>query len=306
MTSVEGGWSHWLDRLGECRTPQFGQCVTWILLLACYTLACVPFEVIPGNRQGPATLLSWVPAEVLQSDAPFYAARLALLVGATLWLLNLALPWSCWLTTLAFTALWSLHMETTTNGAHIFNAANQLLVVQSLWYTFLHRELARARAAGKFSTTPLYPNWVFWLGLFYLGLFHTAAGLAKFAESGFDWPNGVSLQLWAYWDGRPGSWMRELMIQCRPLVVILQWLTLIFESAGILGLFSRRLRVFIGIMLVSFYAGVLLTFDYGFHFNLVLTALYYLPFDAWFSRPAAEASVSQEPQTERAPTMVGS
>jgi hypothetical protein len=64
--------------------------------------------------------------------------------------------------------------------------------------------------------------------------------------------------------------------------------------------------VFIGIMLVSFYAGVLLTFDYGFHFNLVLTALYYLPFDAWFSRPAAEASVSQEPQTERAPTMVGS
>jgi hypothetical protein len=62
----------------------------------------------------------------------------------------------------------------------------------------------------------------------------------------------------------------------------MQWLTLVFETAGILGVFSRRLRPWIGLMLVSFYFGVVLTFDYGFHMNLALTALYFLPFDRWF------------------------
>jgi len=271
----------WLDALGTCTTPHFGQVVTWVLLAACYLLACLHFEVIEGPRQGPATMLSWLPESVLSSHTAFYAFRVLLVVGTTLWLLQVGLPWSCWLATLGFTGLWSMHVENTTNGAHIFNAANQLLVVQSLWYTFYARDIRTALSQGRFWTTPLYPNWAFWLCLFYLGLFHTSAGLAKVATSGLDWPNGVSLQLWAYWDGRPGSWTRELMINCRPLVVVLQWLTLIFETAAIVGLFSRRLRPWIGVMLLSFYFGVVLTFDYGFHLNLVLTALFFLPFDAW-------------------------
>jgi hypothetical protein len=276
-----------LDALGGLTTPQFGQVVTWVLLGACYVLASLHFDLPDGVRQGPATVLAWLPASVLSSHELFYAFRAALIVGATLWLFQLALPWSCWLTTLGFTGLWSMHMENTTNGAHIFNATNQLLVVQSLWYTFFARDIRAAIAQRRFWTTPLYPNWAFWLGLFYLGLFHTFAGLAKVVESGLDWPNGVSLQLWAYWDGRPGSWLREIMIRCRPLVVGLQWLTLIFETAGIVGLFSRQLRPWIGLMLVSFYLGVVLTFDYGFHLNLLLTALFYFPFDAWLPQASA-------------------
>jgi hypothetical protein len=272
----------WLADLDARTTPHFGQRVTWLLLLACYVLAALPFEMVGGQRQGPATLLSWLPANVLGNEIPFYLLRVSLLVGATLWLFQRALPWSCWLTTLSFTGLWSLHLENTTNGAHIFNAANQLLIVQSLWYTFFAGEIRRALAERRFWSTPLYPRWAFWLGLFYLGLFHTLAGVSKLLHSGLAWPNGVSLQLWAYWDGRPGSWLREAMIRCRPLVQSLQWLTLVFETAGILGVFSRRLRLWIGLMLVSFYLGVLLTFDYGFHMNLALTALYFLPFDHWF------------------------
>jgi hypothetical protein len=281
ISNQQSAIPRFLDHLGSLDTPQFGQAVTWVLLGCCYILAFLRFEQIPGSPQGPATVIAWLPESVLHSDATFYAFRGLLLIGATLWLFNRALPWSCWLATLGFTGLWSMHMETTTNGAHIFNAANQLLIVQSLWYTFFAADIRQALAEHRFGTTPLYPRWVYLLGLFYLGLFHTSAGLAKLAASGLDWPNGVSLQLWAYWDGRPGSWLREVMINCRPLVQFMQWLTLIFETVAIVGLFSRRLRPWIGLMLVSFYIGVVLTFDYGFHMNLALTALFFFPFDRW-------------------------
>jgi hypothetical protein len=284
-----------LDYLGTLSTPQFGQVITWGLLAACYILAALHFERIEGTPQGPVTVFSWLPDVIRNNDNTFYAFRAMLVLGATLWLLNRALPWSCWLTTLGFTGLWSMHMETTTNGAHIFNAANQLLVVQSLWYTFFARDIREALAQRRFWTTSLYPHWVYLLGLFYLGLFHTAAGLAKLAASGLDWPNGVSLQLWAYWDGRPGSWTRELMIHYRPVVVVMQWLTLIFETAGIIGLFLRRLRPWIGLMLVSFYIGVVLTFDYGFHLNLVLTALFFLPFNEWLPKWASVRATESKP-----------
>jgi hypothetical protein len=201
--------------------------------------------------------------------------------GALLWLMGWATPWSCWLATLSFTGLWSLHMENTTNGAHIFNVSNQLLVVQSLWITLKHREIRAAVKAGKYWTTALYPNWAFWLAIGFIGLFHSYAGLAKILHSGLDWPNGTSLQLWAYWDGRLDSWTREIMISNRSFTVIMQWATLIFETAGILALFNRQLRLLIGLALISFYIGVILTFDYGFHINLLLTALYHLPFDRW-------------------------
>ena len=282
---AENKTSAWLAQLGECNTPQFGQTVTWVLLASSFLLVCLPFETILGERQGPATVLAWLPEVVFANPTwLFYAFRAMLFLGATLWLFQIGLPWSCWLTTCGFTALWSLHMETTTNGAHIFNVTNQLLIVQSLWITFHASEIREAWRAGKYWSTPLYPQWAFWLGLAYLGLFHTFAGVAKISFSGAEWANGISLQLWAYWDGRPGSWSRELIIGCRPLVVVLQWSTLVFETGAILGLFNRRLRLVIGTMLLSFYFGVVLTFDYGFHINLVLTALYYLSFDAWLPR----------------------
>lgn len=284
MSTLRDWFGKYIASLGDLRTPQFGQVLTWTLLAISFLLASLQFDVAVGQRQGPVTVFSWLPETWLGSDTTFLAFRVMLICGALLWLCQLALPWSCWLTTIGFTGLWSMHMENTTNGAHIFNMANQLLIVQSLWCTFFARDMRAAIAERRYFTTPLYPNWAFWLAIAYVGIFHTFAGLAKFAYSGTDWANGVSLQLWAYWDGRPGSWMREVMINHRPLVILMQWLTLIFETAGILGLFDRRVRVVVGFMLVSFYIGVVLTFDYGFHMNLLLTALLYFPFDYWLPK----------------------
>jgi hypothetical protein len=87
------------------------------------------------------------------------------------------------------------------------------------------------------------------------------------------------------------------MIQNRTFALALQWATLVFETAGILALFDRRVRVVVGLAMLSFYAGVLLTFDYGFHINFVLTALYHLPFDRWLTPtlpPAINSTTTAE------------
>jgi len=42
----------------------------------------------------------------------------------------------------------------------------------------------------------------------------------------------------------------------------------------------------IGLGIIGFYAGVLLTFDYGFQFNALFTALYLLPFEPWVTKRA--------------------
>ncbi len=279
-------------RLHECALPHFGQTVNWVLIGICFLLGSLSFEVASGERQSPVTVLSGSLKLGLPRRNRSISCAVCCGVGAVLWLLGWATPWSCWLATLSFTGLWSLHMETTTNGAHIFNASNQLLIVQSLWMTFKHREMQTAIREGRFWSTPLYPNWAFWLGVGFLGLFHTYAGLAKLMHSGFGWANGTSLQLWAYWDGRLSSWTRELMIQNRSLTLILQWATLLFETAGIFALFDRRVRLVVGLAILSFYVGVLLTFDYGFHMNFVLTALYHLPFDKWLTPKLAPAMSS--------------
>jgi hypothetical protein len=268
-------------RLHESALPHFGQTINWVLIAICFILGSLSFDISSGVRQSPVTVLSWMPEAWLSAPLSFHIMRTLLWCGALLWLLGWATPWSCWLATLSFTGLWSLHMENTTNGAHIFNVSNQLLIVQSLWMTINNREIKLAIKNGKFWSTELYPNWVFWLGIGFIGLFHSYAGLAKIMHSGIEWPNGTSLQLWAYWDGRPGSWTRELMIQNRSFAIIMQWATLIFETAGILALFNRNIRLVVGMALLSFYIGVVFTFDYGFHINLALTALYHLPFDRW-------------------------
>jgi hypothetical protein len=77
-----------------------------------------------------------------------------------------------------------------------------------------------------------------------------------------------------------------MMLASREFTKGLQVLTLIFESAGVLAVFPR-LRTVIGAGLVLFYAGVLATFDYGFQFNALLTALYLLPVERWITRIAA-------------------
>jgi hypothetical protein len=268
----------WLERLNQRTLPQFNQLVIWSLLMAATTLALWQFDIKTGPRSGFVSLLSWLPDTVVHSTAVWHALRAALIVGIVLWLTHRWLPWSCWLVVVSFTALWSLHVETTSNTAHIFNMANMLLVIQAIWITADARLIRERLHTGAFWRSPLVPRWVSLASIAYIGIFHTAAGLSKLTFSGPEWANGISLQLWTYMWGRPWSPSTQLMLSSRGFTQALQVLTLVFETAGVLAIFPR-IRTPIGIGLTAFYAGVLLTFDYGFQFNALLTAMYFLPIE---------------------------
>jgi hypothetical protein len=280
----------WQSRLCPRSPPHFGQFINWALIGTAFFLLFLTFEQRTGERQVPTTVLSWLPYAWLSSAWLLWICRVLLVVGCLLWLFNRALPWSCWLTTVAFTALWSLHVETTYNTAHIFNLPNMLLVIQSLWITIEAPQINAAIKSGKYYEAPLLPRWVVLTGIAYIGIFHSAAGLTKLLYSGPGWANGVSLQLWTHLWGHswaPSTW---LILSSRTFTLSLQIATLVIETAGVLAVFPR-LRTWIGLALVGFYAGVLLTFDYGFHFNALFTALYLLPVEPWISARAGKKSV---------------
>jgi hypothetical protein len=275
--------TRWIDHLSRRSLPHFNQLVVWCLLGTATILAVWPmFEVREGQRHGHATLLFWLPDAVLDSHAMFWLFRVMLVAGIVLWAFQRATAWSCWLTTIGFTGLWSMHVENTYNTSHIFHMANMLLVIQSIWHTADAAAINQALAQRTFWTTPLVPRWVSLASIAYIGLFHTAAGLSKLAESGPGWASGTSLQIWTYLWGHSWSPTTHLIVSSRTFTRILQIATLVFETAGILALLPR-LRPWIGLGLVAFYAGVLATFDYGFQFNALFTGLYFLPCEAWIS-----------------------
>src|SRR4051794_27225385 len=103
-----------MERLEERTLPQFNQLVIWSLLIAATSLALWQFDIKSGPRGGFVSLLSWLPDRVVHSSVVWIATRVALVVGIVLWALQRWLPWSCWLVVVSFTALWSLHVETTT------------------------------------------------------------------------------------------------------------------------------------------------------------------------------------------------
>lgn len=272
----------WSERWAERSSPAFGQLVTWFLLIAGVVMTVQSYEMAPGARSSaPSTVLSWLPPDWLARGELFHIFRGLFLVGGSLWAVNRFLPWSCWLATTGFIGLWAMHLENTWAGAHIFHAAAMLLVVQSLWCSFCGREITAAWNSGHYWNSPVYPRWVYLLGLAYLGLFITYAGLAKLLYSGSGWANGLSLQLWVHMDGYRWSPLTHLVLENRTITRFLQILTLVVETAGILALPFPRLRIPIGLGLCGFYCGVLLIFPYGFLFNLILTAAYFFPLEAW-------------------------
>ena len=265
-----------------CADLRYGIWSTWLLLLFTVIVAVCPIEFAEGPRATtPATLFAWLPPAWLGSGEFFLAVRVAVVGGAVLWALRIGLPWVSWWTVFFATLYWSLRMENLANGAHIFNAINMLLLVHAIWFHFYHRQICRA-LAGDTSLRCCYPRWVFLLCLFYLGWFHSLAGWTKIAASGFDWGDGVSLQLWVWLFGYGGSPFGQLLLMDSRLTAWFQTGALFIESASFLVIFHRSLRYAIGIGLFGFYLGVLTTFvTFGFHFNAALVFWFLLPVDRW-------------------------
>lgn len=288
----------WLARLEARALPHFNQAVIWSLLGTSTALVYASFlsDIHTGARSAQlVSLLSWLPGALLASPATWWLFRALLMTGMVLWSLQRCLPWSCWLTVVGFTGLWSLHIETTYNTAHIFHMANMLMLIQAIWVTADARLIRQRLADGTYWRLPLVPRWVSLASIAYIGIFHTAAGLSKLLFSRGAWASGTSLQLWTYLWGRPWSPTTHMILGSRTFARGLQVLTLVCETSGILAVFPR-LRPWIGLALVAFYVGVLATFDYGFQFNALLTALYLLPCERWITRAATRRLTDISPR----------
>jgi len=281
VTSKSGIINRWADWLTDMASPGFGQAVTWLLLSFTVLLAVSPIEFSVGDRSAQAaTIFAWLPEFLLHSGTFFTAVRVLLIVSAALWALRIAVPLSCWSTTVLFALMWSLRMENLTNGAHIFNVTNMLLLIHALWFQFYSAEMKVAAGEGKFWQTRLYPRWVFMLSVFYLGWFHSLAGFTKILKTGLGWGNGVSLQLWTEIFGETESPFAQVVLYDDRLTAWMQTGALAIEVLSILCIFHWIIRYAVGLGLIGFYIGVLTTFvTFGFHFNAILVALFLLPVD---------------------------
>jgi hypothetical protein len=277
-----------LERLGQRRRPLYGQ-VTLAVLLGCAAALSAYFLSHPGGthprgeRTGPASVLSFLPDALLLDRRASLACGVLFVVGAGLWLLRRALPWSAWLAALGFTALVALYLENACQATHVAHLTNLLLLVYALWYSFYAAEIRAADREGRFWRTLLYPRWVYALSVFTVGLFYGLSGLGKLWESGPGWANGTSLQLWASLWGDPTSVWTRLILADRRLAAALQALTLAGETGALLAIIWPPARLVVGLALIGFHVGAIAVFGWGFHANLLILVLVFLPVERWAS-----------------------
>jgi hypothetical protein len=277
------------DWLGVRSPPHFGL-VSLYSLLFCALALCLYFQTHwgglhwHGERTGPATVLSVLPDALLLNPWVFAGCGVLFVVCALAWAAQRWLPWSSWLAALAYTAVVALYLENSSQATHVGHLTNTLLLLYALWYHFYHREIQEALRQGRFWATPLYPHWVHAASVFSVGLFYGLSGVTKLWTSGLAWPNGLSLQLWANLFGDPSSVFTRWILSNRNFAVGLQWITLLGESAGLIAIVSRRLRPWIGLALIGFHIGQISVFGWGFHANMVVLALFFLPVDQGVDR----------------------
>ena len=289
-------WIDW-DELGTLHRPVFGQATLWILLLCAqplawyfqsnwhtYTLGDVAGQThFLDSRTGPASILSILPDWFLLNPIPMQLAGVLFTLGSILWAGGWLVPYSGWLTSLAFTIQVALYMENSTQATHVAHLTNMMLLLYAAWYQCLGQEIRAALRAGQFWTTPLYPQWVHTLAVFYIGLFYGMSGLMKLWTSGPGWANGLSLQLWVKLWGNPNSLATQLILDHRWMARLLQITTLVGETGGLLAIVSRPARIVVGLLLISFHVGAIAVFGWGFHANLILLALFFFPCDRWLT-----------------------
>jgi hypothetical protein len=282
--------SRFLDRLGERTRPHYGQLVLWTVLF-CSCFLCCYFEVAWGERRtsdlrtsSPTSLLSFLPADLLLNRWTIIGCGVLFGAGAVLWAARRAVPWSGWLTAVSFNAVVALYLENSSQETHVAHVAGGFLLIYALWYHFYRREIREADRERRFWRSALYPRWVYSLSVFYLGLFYALSGFNKLAASGPSWVNGVSLQLWVELFGDKSSVFTQLILSNRAAATAMQGAALLGECSGLVAIFSARLRPLVGLLLIGFHIAQICVFGWGFHTNMAMLALVFLPAYSWTPR----------------------
>lgn len=269
--------------------PHVGQFVIWAVLLHALVFMRIDLPRSEGLRNTPATVLSFLPEEILTSPLVFQASRCLVAVAGILWALQLLVPLSSWVCVFAYTLTVALVFENSSQIEHSKNLANIVLFVHAMWYHFHASDIRTALARNVFWVSRLYPGWTYFLSLFCIAIYHSNAALAKLLDSGIHWPNGLSLQLWIHLMGREDSLAKTVILQDRTTAAMMQWATLFVEASAIVAVFCPRLRVLIGVALLGLYVGIAESFGFYFVLNVFLVAAFFLPWTAIMDRACVAA-----------------
>ena len=78
-----------------------------------------------------------------------------------------------------------------------------------------------------------------------------------------------------------------MILSNRTIATLMQATALIGECGGLVAIFSARLRPLVGLALISFHVGQICIFGWGFHTNMLMLALVFLPVYQWTPRVVA-------------------
>ena len=202
-----------------------------------------------------------LPATFWSSAAARWGAKIALWVGAALWLRGLARRWAAVTAVLGMWVLGSIYWENLPWFRHKF--------VAPLWVLVL-------LAAAEFRPG-CAPRWLREGATLVLAAFYGGAGIAKLAGSGLAWADGVGLQLWMLRLGDPESVVRRWILADARLARACASAALTLELAAILLVFSPRLRRPVGALILALHAGIDAIFHIDFRPQMLLVALVLLP-----------------------------
>ena len=282
------------DKLTSHFKPHVGQVVIWGLLLHEIVLKRVNFPHAEGLRKSPATILSFLPVEILTSPLVFHCFRWLFVLAGILWILQLLLPLSSWVCVFAYTITIAMVFENSSHIEHTKNLANIVLFVHAMWYHFHASDIRTALARNSFWISAIYPGWIYCLSLFCIAVYHSNAALSKLLESGLSWPNGLSLQLWIALMGREHSLANTLILSNRSTAALMQWAVLFVEASAILAVFFPRLRIAIGVALLGLYIAIADAFGFSFLLNAFLVAAFCFPWSAIVDKACDVAARSRK------------
>lgn len=236
--------------------PRFGMLTTRLLLFVAIGLALV-FEYKGWGDRSEAPVSILVGGHFTSETGPAmgYPLQVAVILGSVLWLLGWWVPASCWLTVGAVLGLSALRQEGATEVCHVYHWLWQLLLVQALWTT-LERP-GRGTVGGNGAASGVggrrYPLWVLGLSVFVIAWFHTISGIGKWQAAGWQWADGVSLQMWLVAFGNPSSPLVDVLTGDVGVALFAQRAILAIELLACLAIFNAWLRRLVGAALLVYY-----------------------------------------------------
>ncbi len=256
--------------------------VVWAALLCGYLPATLETERIVGTDPNVfATILSPFRGPILAHPLVETGFVIGMWLFGALWLCQRWVPISPWLCAVFFTLAWAVRLENMGKTIHVSHLSALMLWILAWWRQTTLSEYLNARNQRTPWSGLYYPEWVFQTCLAATCIFYGWAGWSKLIESGLDWPNGISMQLWTRLWGNPHFFATQWILDSRPLATFLQAMSLTLEVFAPLALLSKC-RIWIGMGLVGMHLGIVSVFGWGFHGNMIIIALLMLPFRNWF------------------------